>query len=583
MDSSYSGGRERELRLRFPVALMILFWVSVAIAAPIEKPYFHSFIFQLISSSLFLLLFLGWWLFNRGLSFKEKAFGLFGFVLIAAVTGKLMDRSVNPFVMFRFGAPIAGTVTIFWLLHARGKEMKLVGVRLAALVALSWSPILLLRSNGTDSALATSYSWRWTASQEEKFLSGYSRPVVRTNAAETVTASEKEWGSFRGPNRDGVALGTSISTNWAANPPQLVWKKAVGPAWSSVVVAGRRLFTQEQRGAMETVVCYEAETGAELWTHEDETRFDEPLSGIGPRGTPALAGGRLYTLGATGLLNCLDAATGKRIWKRETLGDAEAKTAQWGISSSPFIHDGKVYVYAGGPKGLLAYRAEEGELVWAVNAGESSYCSPQIAEVAGVPHVLMLHDFGLTGHEVATGRRFWETGLVFKGGPRSNQPRHVKDNQFLIGGLNGAGTSYIKIANDAGKWTVTTNWISKDLKPEFPDFVVFENHVYGFDVSMFCCIGLADGKRAWKDGRYGRGQVILLKDQALLLVASEQGELILLAADPTAHRELGRLKALDGKTWNGPVVRGDLVFHRNAQEMACYRAANMAPPKTAAR
>ncbi|HTL15607.1 MAG TPA: alcohol dehydrogenase, partial [Patescibacteria group bacterium] len=109
--------------------------------------------------------------------------------------------------------------------------------------------------------------------------------------------------------------------------------------------------------------------------------------------------------------------------------------------------------------------------------------------------------------------------------------------------------------------------------PEFPDFVVQKGYAYGFDVGIFCCLNLADGKRTWKEGRYGRGEVMLLRDQDLLLVSSETGELVLMAADPKTHRELGRFQALQGKTWNHPVVCGDRIYFRNAQEMAFYSAA----------
>jgi hypothetical protein len=243
-----------------------------------------------------------------------------------------------------------------------------------------------------------------------------------------------------------------------------------------------------------------------------------------------------------------------------------------------------VIVYAGGEagKGLLAYKTRSGELVWSAAAGASSYSSPQLTSLAGVPQCLMLHDAGLTAFDVATGTKLWETGVAMKGAPRCGQPRLIEGNQLLVAALGGLGCSLIEINTNGGQWTVSNKWDSKDLKPEFPDFVVHNGYAYGFDIGIFCCLKVVDGKRAWKEGRYGRGEVMLLRDQGLLLVSSETGELILLAADPTAHRELGRFQALSGKTWNHPVVRGDRVYLRNAQEMACY-AISSKPPKLAYR
>ena len=567
--------KERRLRLGFPIGVAVVFWAITIASKFIDKLYFHSFITQLASSAFFFFFFLGWWWFNRGLRFGQKALGFLFIVGFGAATGFLMHKSMSPFALFLVGLPMAGSAAIVCLWWARNNHTQRIGMGFATVVAMMWSLLLLVRTHGADSTLRQELAWRWSRSPEELFLA---TAHAKKSTAPTITRLDEpaanEWTSFRGRERDGVLKGTSISTNWSAQPPTLVWKRAVGPAWASMITVGSKLFTQEHRGPIETVVCYNAANGDEIWVHEDAERFDESLSGIGPRATPSYENGRLYTLGATGLLNCLDAATGKKIWQKNIATDANAKMAQWGFSSSPFVADGKVFIYAGGPKGTLAYRAENGDLLWTADGGTSSYASPQVTVIDGVTQCLMLHDRGLSSYDISNGHEFWRNGLVFDGGPRSGQPRVLGTNRLLVGALHGNGTSLIEVKKSGDKWNITTNWISKDLKPEFPDFVVHKDHAYGFDLSLFCCINLADGKRAWKDGRYGRGQVVLLADQNVLLVASETGDLVLLAADPSAHRELGRIKAIEGKTWNGPIVRGDKIFHRNAQEMACYAAAD---------
>jgi outer membrane protein assembly factor BamB len=564
------GRRERVLRLRFLATLLVVFWTAVVVAATFDKPYFAGFIFEMASSTFFTLLFVCWWWFNRGLSFGQKFFGFIIVVAGAVLVRKFLDRSVSGFVLWSWGAPVVATVIALWFKRARRLRAPYVGAAFTLAIFATWAAFLLIRSEGTDSSLKTAYRWRWTPSAEEKYLAGAPSPNVPRAVPERLDGElgTNQWPAFRGANRDGVVLGSSIATNWSS-PPAMLWKRAVGPAWSSVTVIGRRLFTQEQRGASEAVVCYDADTGAELWGHEDVTRFEEPLAGIGPRATPTFDAGKLYTLGGTGILNCLDAATGRVIWSRDIQKDSDAPTPMWGFSSSPLVANGKVIVYAGGPKGLLAYGAADGELIWTAPEGESSYASAQMNVIDGVEQCVMLDDSCVKGLELASGKELWRAGAGFKGAPRSNQPRLVSANEFLVGAINGAGLTKIKVERAGTNWTATTEWISKDLKPEYPDFVVFQDHAYGFDVNLFCCINIADGKRTWKDGRYGRGQVVLLADQALLLVASESGDLVLLAADPAAHRELGKFKALEGKTWNGPVVNGDRIYHRNAQEMAC--------------
>jgi outer membrane protein assembly factor BamB len=245
----------------------------------------------------------------------------------------------------------------------------------------------------------------------------------------------------------------------------------------------------------------------------------------------------------------------------------------WAFSGSPLVAAGLVVVYAGGEtgKGLLAYREDSGALAWTAPAGNSSYASPELASIAGVPQCLMLHDGALTAVDISTGKKLWETGAPMKGAPRTGQPRVIDQNKLVVASLNGLGCSLVEVSKKGDEWILANQWDSKGLRPEFPDFVVHRGYAYGFDIALFCCINLADGQRCWKEGRYGRGQVMLLADQDLLLVSTETGQLVLLAADPTCHRELGRFQAVEGKTWNHPVVRGDRVYLRNAQEMACYR------------
>lgn len=575
----------RALRLRFPVVCVVAFWAGFIAIGAIEKLYFYSFLSQLASTALFTLLFFGWWWFNRGLHFKQKVFGFVIIISGAWLASKLLDRSVNAFVLGRLGIPIVATVIVLWFKRARRIRAPYVGVTFLVLVFATWGCFLLLRSEGADSSLKQAYRFRWTPSTEEKFLAlkPSPNPAKESNATE-LTPSKNQWTQFRGENRDGAAYGTSLPTNWTTAPTQL-WKRPVGPGWSSMILVGQRLFTQEQRGASEAVVCYNAENGDELWSHEDAARFEETLAGVGPRATPTFHQGKLFTLGGAGLLNCLDAASGKSIWQKNIQHDSGARVPMWGFSSSPLVADGKVIVYAGSPKGVLAYDIEKGDLLWSAPAGQTSYSSPQLNTIDDIAQCVILHDGGLSGLDLATGKQLWTAGFSFPDTPRSNQPHLVGACDFIVGGanntMNAASISSFKITHSANEWNVATNWISKDLKPEFPDVVIYKDHAYGFDVSMFACINLADGKRTWKEGRYGRGQVVLLADQGLLLVASETGDLVLLEADPSAHRELGKFKALEGKTWAGPVVDGDKIYHRNAQEMACYSFSAPAPKRIA--
>jgi hypothetical protein len=202
-----------------------------------------------------------------------------------------------------------------------------------------------------------------------------------------------------------------------------------------------------------------------------------------------------------------------------------------------------------------------------------SYSSPQPAVIGGKPHILFLGERGLTAFDPASGSVVWEYAAP-RGGPglpRSTQPHRVGDTQFLIASEPDAGTVLIDLKHEGDTWAAAQRWASRALKPSFNDFVVSGGSIYGFDGGIFCCVDLQSGKRRWKDGRYGHGQVLLLADQRVLLVLAEEGEAVLLAANPERHEELGRFRALEeGKTWNHPVIAHGRLYVRNAKEIACY-------------
>jgi outer membrane protein assembly factor BamB len=147
----------------------------------------------------------------------------------------------------------------------------------------------------------------------------------------------------------------------------------------------------------------------------------------------------------------------------------------------------------------------------------------------------------------------------------------------LGGAMGGAGTRRLGIDHSSGKWNVQERWTSTGLKPYFNDFVVNKGYAFGFDGSILAAIDLQDGKRVWKGGRYGAGQMVLLADQDLLLVTSEEGELALVRATPEQFTEVARVKGIDGKTWNHPVIVGDVLLVRNGEEMAAFRLPRATP------
>lgn len=566
-------------RLWPPVAFVAVYWAAGFVVGRLDKPYFYGFLYGMASGALLALFYFGWWWTRRSVPLRGR---LLGFLLVVgggAVAYPLVHPSLGGFGLLFTGLPIALTAWTAWMLLAKRRSLPLAGAGALAIVWLSWLALALLRIDGLTGELRADLRWRWTPSAEdlaraERAARGEDQSEPVSTAQEPLSAGPGDWVAFRGVDHEGVVRGVTITPDWDSNPPRQVWRRRVGPAWSSLVVVGDRLFTQEQRDDKEAVVCYDAATGKQLWLHEDAARFWEAVSGAGPRATPTFADGRLFTLGATGILNCLDAASGKRHWSRDVTKDAGTKAPGWGFSGSPLVAGGKVVVYGGeGEKNLLAYRVEDGEPAWSADVGKGSYSSPQLVTLGGTPQVLMLADQGLVSVDPASGEVLWRHGANMAGAPRSVQAHVLGDKQVVAGTVNVTGVTRFDVTREGGGWKTAERWTTNEMKPEFPDFVVYQGHAYGFDAGIFCCIELESGTRKWKGGRYGRGQVLLLADQPALLVLTEKGQALLLAADPEKRQELARFQALEGKTWNHPVVVRGRLYARNAEEMACYELA----------
>ncbi len=566
-------------RLWPPVVLLGLFWALYSILRWTDLGAslgFMGFLLLFGVDALVTLLFMVWWLAASRTGLAER-FLVFGAAVLAGIgAAVLADPSVGPFLIVP-GLPLVLTVWVLALFLVRKWPAQARGLALVGVLVVSWSAFTLLRAEGMGGDGQFAIRWRWSLTPEQIYLAELQRTQTKAGPPNAIPAPRLQpgdWPEFRGPKRDANLRDVRIATDWDATPPTLVWQRRIGPAWSSIVVVGGCLFTQEQRNDQEAVVCLDAATGRTLWSHEDAVRHQDVQSGAGPRATPTFAEGRLFALGATGILNCLDAATGERKWFRDLAADAGTKVPLWGFASSPLVVGDLVIVFAGGEsdKTLLAYRTDTGQIAWSAAAGAISYSSPQLASVGGETQLLFVGDRGLSAFDPSSGAVLWEHAAPSSnpGVPRAVQPRMVGPDSILFDAGPDRGTVLIDVARVDSSWVATERWLSRQLKPSFNDFVVHDQALYGFDGRVLTCIDLQTGRRRWKDGRYGSGQVLLLGDQPLLVVITDEGEAVLVAADPNGHRELGRFQALEGKTWNHPVIAHGRLFVRNAEKMACY-------------
>ena len=307
-----------------------------------------------------------------------------------------------------------------------------------------------------------------------------------------------------------------------------------------------------------------------MWAHGDAARFWESNAGAGPRATPTLHEGRVYTFGATGIVNALDASNGTVLWSRNAASDTGKKVPGWGFASSPLVVGDMVIVAASGK--LAAYDLATGAPRWIGPDGGDSYSSPHLVTIDGVPQILLMSAAGATSVAPADGKLLWKHS--WPSDTRIMQPAQTADGDLLItsgDAMGGVGMRRIAVAHGSAGWTTEERWTSAGLKPNFNDFVVHDGHVYGFSGSILACIDVKDGTRKWKGGRYGAGQLVLLRDQGLLLVLSEEGEIALVKATPDQFTEVARVPAMEGKTWNHPVLVGNRLLVRNGNEMVAFR------------
>src|SRR5215471_8582965 len=622
MSVAQSSGEIRRKQLRlWPGVVIAILMLLLRFVVPVVMP--DELLVAVLSGPVGGLAVVLWWLlFSRARWFERL--GAVALMLVALfATKRIVDVSIATgamgFLLPFLAIPTLGVSFVVWAVATRHLSD---GVRRATMVAtilLSCGVWALVRTGGfTAATFKSDLHWRWTKTSEERLVAksgnelgalppapagektlekrddarlapkSGNEPAALSPVRAATEAPEKrlvakagsapaplppappelaaEWPGFRGPHRDDIIPGVRIKTDWTASPPVALWRRPVGPGWSSFAVRGGLFYTQEQRGPDEIVACYKLTTGEPVWAHRDTARFWESNGGPGPRGTPTLYNGRVYTFGATGILNVLNERDGSVVWSRNAASDTGMAIPQWGFASSPLVIGDLVIVATSGQ--LVAYDLATGAKRWTSPPRGVSYSSPHLATIDGVPQVLLLSEPGLISVGLADGKLLWEHAWA---GYPIVQPALTADGDVLISVSEGSGTRRLGVARGSSGWTVQERWTSLGLKPYFNDFVVHKGHAFGFDGSILACIDLKDGKRVWKGGRFGSGQLLLLADQDLLLLTSEEGELALVRATPDGFTEVARFPALEGKTWNHPVLVGDVLLVRNGEQMAAFR------------
>ncbi|MDA7496350.1 PQQ-like beta-propeller repeat protein [Akkermansiaceae bacterium] len=489
---------------------------------------------------------------------------------LVVVVAWLVLKSIPHFVEQGWGGAVdllllvaAIGVALSWLIFFSRLRWKhrVIGIVLMLL------PGALVRIDGHTGSFFPQLSWRWSNQSATQMPEIYG--IMAQEGELIKTTGPASFPRFLGQNMDNWVTGELLPNGWEGKVPEELWRIEMGEGWSAFAVAGNFAYTMDQRGSIETTICYELLTGYAVWTHSEEVRFEESMGGNGPRSTPTVADSKVYSLGATGILTCLDARTGVVIWGKNILEETNQSVPKWAKSCSPLIVDGMVIVTLGSKaeKSLGAFSENTGELIWRSGNYPSSYASPVVATLAGKRQVVAIQQKAVAGFEIKTGKELWSFPIR---NPQSNcaSPLVVGDTVITSSGY-GYGTHRIQIKKDETGFKATELWHSLKLKAKFADMIVKDGFLYGLNDGRMTCLDLESGKSVWRGGNYGHGQILGVGDH--IIVQGEQGGVTILELSPKEEKIVLEFDALDHRTWNHPVLAGRILLVRNDREAVAFK------------
>lgn len=390
-------------------------------------------------------------------------------------------------------------------------------------------------------------------------------------------AAAQEWPQWRGPLRDGSAAALAGRTGW---PPSLtpVWKVPVGAGYSGPVVSGQRVFQFSRVGEQETLRALDLATGKPLWRQSYAAPFSvHPAAyahGPGPKGTPAVADGRVFTFGITGILSAHDAATGRLLWRRDFAKDYPNAFPTYGATQSPLVEGGRVIVHVGGPGrgALTAFDAQTGAIAWAWNGDGPAYASPVAADFGGVRQVVALTEGNLVGVAADSGRLLWKMPFTTDYDQNAVTPLPV-GGLLVYSGLDHP-VAAVRVERKGDAWSATPVWENADAAAYMSSPVAAGGRVCGLShrrKGQLYCLDSATGRTAWlSEGRQGDNAALVAVGATLLVLTSE-GELSVIDAAGAAPRTLRRWTVASTPTWAHPAVVPAGVLVKDQESLAFLR------------
>ncbi len=386
-----------------------------------------------------------------------------------------------------------------------------------------------------------------------------------------ATQPAPEWFQWRGPNRDGISTETGLLKSWPQNGPPLAWKTAgAGTGYSSFSSSDGRLYTLGARGNTEYVVALDHATGKKVWEHANGRRFENDR-GDGPRSTPTVDGDRLYVLGGSGDLTCLEAATGRRTWSVNLVQKFGGVNPYWGYSESPLIVGDRILVNAGGNRAsIVAVSKTDGQTLWQQHSDEAGYSSPMLLRTGSLSQVVFFTGSRVLAVDPRDGRLLWSYPKVANSTANIATPI-VRGTRIFVSSDYGTGAALLDVRAAGNIASASEVYFTRDMRNHHATSVLIGDHLYGFSSSILTSIRFDSGQLAWRDRSVGKGSLIYADDR--LYLYSLEGVVGLAEASPAGYREHGRFRvpALSGQpTYPDPVIARGLLIVRDQDNVFAY-------------
>jgi outer membrane protein assembly factor BamB len=479
-----------------------------------------------------------------------------------------LDRLITLMTFATWAIWVLGGLAGVLVLLASGMLLRLLPRRHVT------EPLLLLSVAGLFGYLALA-GWRRSGGedlQDAEAMANLARAPLTQRQAEDPTA----WPQWRGPVRDGRAAGP-LRTDWQQRPPRELWRQPIGGGYSSIAYVGGKLYTQDRQPEVERVLCLDPDNGKVIWEHRYPVSYATTNYFEGPRATPTIHDGRIYTVGATGHFLCLaEPKAGQAspivLWQHDLLQSFDAPLPEWGIACSPLIEGSLVIVQPGGRKGsVAAFDRISGQLVWARSDDPHGYSSPVVADIGGRRHLVVFTGTRMLGLNPLTGDEWWAFPWSTSFNANIATPIVVENFVFLSSAYN-AGCALLEISGQGDTWTARPVYVHKNrlMRNHHSSCVLVDGYLYGFDCgpNLLTCVDLRRGEKRWVSRDFGKGCVLYAAGH--LLVLTEDGELGLVEANPEQVRVKGRFRVFDEpQVWALPTLVAGRLYLRSNKEIVC--------------